>query len=62
MRKATPTIAEVADGMGMHVNSVSGYLNRLPPSDRAVELLVQWLREHADRLQSEANKLERGLK
>jgi transcriptional regulator with XRE-family HTH domain len=61
LRLARPTLQEIANGMGMHINSVSGYLNRVPPSDRATRLLARWLKRHAQKLEDAAYKLERGL-
>ena len=58
LRRATPTVTEVAKQIGWHRNTVSGYLNRIPPSDAAVLALATWLRDHADRLIEEADKLE----
>lgn len=57
LRRATPTVSEVARQMGMHRNTVSGYLNRLPPSGAAVEALAAWLRRHAEDLLVQADKL-----
>ena len=61
-RKATPSVSEVAREMGMHRNTVSGYLNRTPPSDAAVRELVTWLRIQAEDLLVHAEKLEEVLK
>ncbi len=58
LRQATPTVSDVARQMGMHRNTVSGYLNRLPPSRAATEALVKWLRRHAADLMEQAERLE----
>ncbi len=60
LRRATPTVSDVARQMGMHRNTVSGYLNRLPPSDAAMEALARWLRQQAQILLEEADKLAGG--
>lgn len=62
LQRATPSFSDVARQMGMHRNTVSGYLNRTPPSDAAVRALVMWLRMHAEDLLVHAEKLEEVLK
>ncbi len=59
LRRATPTLGEMAKQIGWARNTVSRYLNSEPPSAAAVSALATWLRDHAQKLIQEADKLER---
>ena len=58
LRRATPTITEVARQIGVHRNTVSRFLNSDPPTAAAVSALATWLRNHAQKLIQEADQLE----